>query len=103
FSEWTHSPTKRNQMKRRDWFKLTALAGGALAMDPFAKASAAGSFLHPLDDLSAELARLSYNENPYGPSKNAREAIVKSFGIAHQYPFQYISEFTAKLATKLGV
>lgn len=90
-------------MNRRDWFRTTALAGGALAVNGVPGFSNAWQMPHPLDDLSLDLARLSYNENPYGPSKAAKEAIMASFDIAHQYPFQYVQDFMKVLGTKHGV
>lgn len=54
-------------------------------------------FRYPLDDANEDLARLCYNENPYGPSESARAAIMESMKIAYQYPFAYIQEFQKSL------
>lgn len=90
-------------MKRRDWFKLSAMAGGALALDAIPSLANGTYFKHPLDDGSSDLARLCYNENPFGPSESARAAILESLHIAHQYPFQYIQDFQKVLALKHNV
>lgn len=86
-------------MDRRNWFKLMTAASGALAFNPL---SALSPF-HPLDDGDESLARLCYNENPFGPSKVVQKAVVDSFNIAHQYPFAYVEELANQLAKKHGV
>ncbi|WP_235298870.1 pyridoxal phosphate-dependent aminotransferase [Portibacter marinus] len=86
-------------MDRRNWFRIASAASGALVLNPFWK----WDMTHPLDNGSPDLVRLCYNENPYGPSEKARQAIINSFDIAHQYPFAYVEELAAKLASKHGV
>ena len=90
-------------MKRRDWFKLSAMAGGAMALNTLPSLANGSYFRHPLDDANEDLARLCYNENPYGPSESARAAIMESMKIAYQYPFAYIQEFQKTLALKHNV
>jgi histidinol-phosphate aminotransferase len=74
-------------------------AGGVLALNPIS----ALSTLHPLDNGDESLARLCYNENPFGPSKVVQKAIVDSFNITHQYPFAYVEDLANQLAKKHGV
>lgn len=90
-------------MDRRNWFKLMTAAGGALAVSPLSALSFSDEVRHPLDNGNNGLARLCYNENPYGPSKSARDAIVNAFDIAHMYPFAYVDEFAEMIAKKHGV
>lgn len=47
--------------------------------------------------------RLHANENPYGPSDQARQAVVKILSQGNRYPFQEVNEFKAVLAKKEGV
>ncbi len=90
-------------MDRRNWFKTASIAGGALALNPLIKLNFLNEFRHPLDDGSNGLARLCYNENPYGPSQIVRKGIIDAFDISHMYPFAYIEEFAQVLAKKHGV
>ena len=90
-------------MNRRDWFRNSAVLSGGLFLHSYATYGNNAPYFHPLDDGSVDLIRLSYNENPHGPSKAARQAIMDSMDIAHQYPFKYIEDFTTVLAEKHGV
>lgn len=49
------------------------------------------------------LVRLSGNENPYGPSPAAREAILKSLDLAWQYPVFQARELKELIARREGV
>ncbi len=90
-------------MDRRNWFRLMGATGAAVALNPISKLYASNIYHHPLDDGSNGLARLCYNENPYGPSEKARQAIIDNFDIAHMYPFAYMDELAQMIANKEGV
>lgn len=47
--------------------------------------------------------RLGSNENPYGPSEKAKQAMTQFFSEANRYPFQTVTEFKEILAAKEGV
>jgi histidinol-phosphate aminotransferase len=49
------------------------------------------------------IVRLSANENPYGPSPKALEAITNSFGLACRYPDEHNNVLIDKLAKLNGV
>lgn len=84
---------------RRKWLKTIGLAGGfaltggfeALAFEPL-----------PQQRLPS-LIKLSSNENPYGPSKRVREAILNNFDNACRYPFGMLRELVQMIAEKEGV
>ena len=75
-------------------------------------ASAAAAFVRPAFS-SAKLSehigatggivRLSANENPYGPSPKAFQAITDSFGLACRYPDEHNNVLIDKLAKLNGV
>lgn len=48
-------------------------------------------------------ARLSANENPFGPSAKARKAIQEAIPDSYRYPFMYSRDLTNKIATYEGV
>jgi histidinol-phosphate aminotransferase len=47
--------------------------------------------------------RLGSNENPYGPSEKAKQAMMQLFTETNRYPFEAVSEFKQILATHEGV
>lgn len=93
-------------VNRRDWLRLVGLAGAATALGNVAGAAIpapeAAPYLSRLI-LPGQPARLSSNENPYGPSKKVREAMINAFDDACRYPFSYTRELTSMIAKKEGV
>lgn len=53
--------------------------------------------------MSADIVRLSSNENPYGPSPAALKAMAASFGLSWRYPDEYADLLAADLAKLNGV
>lgn len=97
-------------LSRRDWFRksFTAAAGvvaGTSAFDqllaaPVSRAEAVHQLRVPA---GGKLVRLGSNENPYGPSAKARQAIVDAMGEFNRYSFEAVMEFRKTLAEKEGV
>src|SRR6266568_7237570 len=52
---------------------------------------------------ASKVVRLSANENPYGPSPKALQAITDSFGLACRYPDEHNNVLIDKLAKLNGV
>ena len=48
-------------------------------------------------------ARLSANENPFGPSDKAKQAITEALAKSYQYPFMYARELSQKIADHEGL
>lgn len=48
-------------------------------------------------------ARLSANENPFGPSEKAKEAIRQSINGSYRYGFSALREFSGKIAEHEGI
>ncbi|HKZ38909.1 MAG TPA: histidinol-phosphate transaminase, partial [Chryseolinea sp.] len=48
-------------------------------------------------------ARLSSNENPFGPSEKAKKAIVDAIDKSYQYPMKTLQELTKTIATYEGL
>lgn len=74
---------KTSLFNRRKWLKSTALSSAGLVM-----AANAQIFAQAPDQMTAEgeLVRLFSNENPYGPSPKAKEAIRGLIYRANRYP-----------------
>ena len=84
------------------WARAGRRAGSALhavpavgAASPAAQAGAAG--------VAGGTVRLSANENPYGPSPAAFDAMREAFGLAWRYPDEAVDALVADLARLHGV
>jgi len=107
-----------NSINRRSWIKSTALmAGGAAFFSGTISKLAAmprriqqSVWSDRLADQEAVLqfppaikARLSANENPFGPSPAAKKAIQEALDTSYQYPFMHMRELTGKIADYEGI
>ena len=89
-------------LSRRKFAQLLATGAAAAVVRP------ALSFAKPTQSAAMPLAeggvvRLSANENPYGPSSKAFEAITDSFGLVCRYPDEHNNLLIDKLAKLNGV
>ncbi|GAA4406978.1 histidinol-phosphate transaminase [Nibrella viscosa] len=94
-------------LNRRDWLRASMLMGTGLVTAPAAycepwldEAATAVPALAPKAGLKA---RLSANENPYGPSPKAIKAIAEASSEGFLYPFQYAGELKKMIAAQEGV
>ena len=99
-------------MNRRNWLKSSALLAGGLGLGStlptnFAQASnqVAARLYAPYDDEAALLARMpklkakiSSNENPFGPSKKAKEALMGEIDTSFRYGRESKTMFAELLA-----
>jgi histidinol-phosphate aminotransferase len=97
------------QLSRRNWFKSTFAVGAGLALSgslasrlEAAPLSRAEREFFAMKTNGAKV-RLNSNENPYGPSKKAKDAIVQILGEANRYQFQTQEALRKKLAEREGV
>ncbi|MBS1487162.1 MAG: histidinol-phosphate aminotransferase family protein [Bacteroidetes bacterium] len=93
---------------RRNWFKSTAaLSVGLVAatslVDRLLAAPMSQAELNYLATANGGKIRLGSNENPYGPSAKAREAVVQILSEGNRYPFTVAQELKNILAAKEGV
>ena len=89
-------------ISRRDFTRL--LGAGAVAVvvrQPVSFAKSTQSIATARAE--AGIVRLSANENPYGPSQRAFQAITDAFGLACRYPDEHNNVLIAKLAKLNGV
>jgi histidinol-phosphate aminotransferase len=90
-------------VSRRKFAQLLGAGAAAVVVRPtlsFAKPTQ--SVATPLAE-SGNIVRLSANENPYGPSPKALEAITNSFGLACRYPDEHNNVLINQLAKLNGV
>ena len=102
-------------LNRRQWIKNSALATGSLALisgsltDAFGKPSSSLSkYVSTTETMSGEMirrqamadlkARLSANENPFGPSEKAKKALVEAIDKSYQCPMRTLQTLTEKIA-----
>ncbi len=95
----------KNLMNRRNWLKSGALLAGSVSLLPTSlpalatpRPMAPAAPLPLTNGLTDEevlraapvqlRARLSANENPFGPSEKAKQAITESMATCYQYPMQ---------------
>ncbi|QKJ29996.1 histidinol-phosphate aminotransferase family protein [Mucilaginibacter mali] len=106
-------------LNRRNWIKTSALMAGGLAVASGTleklsamplKQSLASPLNSCLTDREAILqappvmkARLSANENPFGPSAAAKKAIQEAIDTSYQYPFANTRTLMMKIAEHEGV
>ncbi|MEX2231309.1 MAG: histidinol-phosphate transaminase [Cyclobacteriaceae bacterium] len=92
---------------RRDWLKKALIASAVL---PLGASLGEQLMAAPVSEAERNFLRsglkspmkirLGSNENPYGPSDRAREAISQIVSETNRYPFQTVSEFKTLLAQK---
>lgn len=95
-------------INRRQWLKSTSLLAGSAALFSetifdFYKTKPYHDPLETYDNGSADIIRLSSNENPYGPSAFVREKMISSFDKVCRYPGSEIEQLTKKIAEKEGL
>lgn len=87
------------EINRRDWLKTAFLGGAALAFSPLEiLAKQTPNYKELKND--EEVIRLCFNENPFGVSPKAIEAMQKSLTDASKYDFKYADILKNKLAEK---
>src|SRR5258708_17570577 len=89
-------------ISRRDFARLLGAGAAAAVVRPSL------SFAKPTQSVTTPLAeggvvRLSANENSYGPSPKAFQAITESFSLACRYPDEHNNVLIDKLARLNGV
>ena len=96
---------------RREWIRSGVLAASGLLTLPYLSASGSGpefqpitgEWLYDIPDENKLKARLLANENPYGPSEKAKQALVDYLDKSNLYSFGIASEFRSQLAESFGV
>lgn len=106
-------------LNRRQWIKNSGVLTGSLALfsgsltNVLASPSRLTPYVSKTQTVSEEMikrqamadvkARLSANENPFGPSEKAKKAIVEAIDKSYQYPMRNLEQLTGKIATYEGL
>ena len=82
----------KQTLSRRNFSKLVGAGAAYAALQPAKK-----TFSRPAVS-TANIVRLSSNENPYGPSPAALKAMTDGFSLAWRYPDEYADMLAEELA-----
>jgi histidinol-phosphate aminotransferase len=100
----------KSNLSRREWFRSAMVAGAGIPLGlslvqelTAAPASKAEREYAGMFKANSKLVRLGSNENPYGPSAKAREAIKASVVDHNRYGFEGSGELKQLIADKEGV
>jgi histidinol-phosphate aminotransferase len=104
---------------RRQWIKNSSIVTGSLALlsgsltDVLAAPTSLTKYVSTTETMSGEMlrrqamaeikARLSANENPFGPSEKAKKALIDAINKSYQYPMKTLTELTENIATYEGL
>lgn len=101
------------QLSRRTFTRLLGVGAGAAWLAPVQARGLEERLGHPgwgrlrlvkrLPKDPADLILLNSNENPYGPSPAALEAMVEAHGVAMRYPDYWADQLQERLAAFHGV
>ncbi|HEX5169239.1 MAG TPA: histidinol-phosphate transaminase [Cyclobacteriaceae bacterium] len=109
---------KTNTLSRRQWLKTSTLASGTVALlgsnlssliaAPNHANYGSKTFTMPEDELLRNAppilkARLSSNENPFGPSAKAKKALEEAIDGSFRYPRAYVRDLAEKIASYEGI
>jgi histidinol-phosphate aminotransferase len=86
---------------RRFWLKQTGLALAGLTL--WQQRLPAAPLLEPQPLPPGGPIRLSSNENPYGPSPMARQAMADAITASNRYPWERTPELLKKIASPYGL
>lgn len=84
---------------RRNWLKQTSLGIVSLGIIPF-ESFAIPTTGNLIEEKNESLIRLRSNENPYGPSLLARNAMSNSINVSNRYNWELLDELVEKIAQK---
>jgi histidinol-phosphate aminotransferase len=92
-------------LSRRGFVQIlgTGAAAVALRFPASLAAAAPATIATRAKSAAGTVVRLSSNENPYGPSPAAFDAMREAFGLAWRYPDEHVDALTADLAKLHGV
>lgn len=91
------------QVNRRQWLKSGAVMAAGLAFGTQQNAAAHQTRRRFLADMPVIKARLSANENPFGPSEKAMKAITEAMPTSYLYPRETLMQLRKMIAQEEGV
>jgi len=96
--------TDPTDLSRRDWFRIAGLGAAGTAGLLAGCAKSAGADAAPAATFDPDaMAIMSSNENPYGPSPKAMEAMKAEVGNIYRYTGDLTAKFANMVAEREGV
>ncbi|MDJ1466256.1 histidinol-phosphate transaminase [Cytophagaceae bacterium DM2B3-1] len=92
-----------SSINRRQWLKLGAMFTTGAALGTSLNASGMSQRKKFLADIPAIKARLSANENPFGPSEKAKKALMQAVPDSYLYPRESLMQLRKLIAQEEGV
>lgn len=86
-------------INRRDWLKTAIIGSAALTLSPLEFLAKNTPNFHELKN-DDKTIRLCFNENPFGVSPKALDAMQKGLTLSSMYDFKFADILSAKLAEK---
>ena len=88
-------------LDRRHWLRQSglALAGMAFAGNSFGRNQPAFGW----ENYTNDIIHIGSNENPYGPSPMAREAMIKAVETSNRYPWEVTTQLREKIGKQYGL
>lgn len=90
------------KINRRAWLQMGGIAGLAAALAP-TEILAKGTNIPQAATPLSPIAKLNSNENPFGPSKKVRQAMIDAFDLGCRYPYGKMNELAEMIAKKEGL
>lgn len=90
-----------SNINRRQWIQKNVLAASLLAMG--CRVPHSIESIPVKAETNSSILPLHWNENPYGPSKKAVEAVTEAMQKANRYPDDMVSELKEILASKFSL
>lgn len=90
-------------LSRRDWLRASGLLTGSLLLGAAPAAELLAAPAPPRAKDPAAPVRLNGNENPWGPSDKARQAMRAAFDSCNRYPNDYIKALREQIAAAEGL
>src|SRR5256885_11256085 len=90
-------------ISRRKFAQLLGAGAAVAVVRPHLSFAKPTQSIATFSTAGGNIVRLSANENPYGPSPKALQAITDSFGLACRYPDEHNNVLIEKLAKLNGV
>ncbi len=91
------------KLDRRNWLRQSTLAIAGIGFCKSIGFSRNAENFFPYDADVNELIRIGSNENPYGPSPMAKEAMMQAISSSNRYPWQTTTELREKIGGMYGL
>jgi len=91
------------KLDRRNWLRQSTLAIAGLGFGSSLSYGRNREQFFPLGEDANELIRIGSNENPYGPSPMAKEAMIKAIETSNRYPWQTTTALREKIGGLFGL